>query len=132
MITWFNFLSELYHLEYTKKYRCLRYWDLLTKLLTYIYVIIFLQEWSFDLQERSNRMLQCDRLNALSRSPDISINIGSSLRRNYSHIIRSWFIEIRTFLPKFKTCLNLNDCKRFLTVGNLFYYIVSSLCNTCV
>ncbi|XP_071151546.1 cysteine-rich secretory protein 2-like [Mytilus edulis] len=75
-------------------------------------------EWSFELQERSNRMLQCDRLNALSRSPDISINIGSSLRRNYSHIIRSWFFEIRTFLPKFKTCLILNDCKRFLTLMN--------------
>ena len=93
----------------------------------YLSLNCIFQEWSLQLQIESRRRLNCETLNELESSDDIRTNVGLSLRKNYSNIIGAWFREIQHFLPKFKTCLHIKDCKHFLTVSKLNYFKSSTL-----
>ncbi|CAG2245538.1 unnamed protein product [Mytilus edulis] len=49
------------------------------------------------------------------------MNIGFSKDGSIDSIILEWFREIRHFIPNFMTCLDVDSCRRFMTMINSQY-----------
>lgn len=74
-------------------------------------------EWSSDLQLQALISLDC----ALAVTPpsdsfNTHTNIGISSNGNITDIIRSWISESRYFIPQIESCINIQHCKKFLTM----------------
>ncbi|XP_060069551.1 GLIPR1-like protein 1 [Ylistrum balloti] len=74
-------------------------------------------DWSTDLQLEALLSLDC----ALAIAQPVGTfnthtNIGMSADGNITNIIRPWMLESQHFVPQFQTCINIQQCKRFLTM----------------
>ncbi|XP_063417848.1 scoloptoxin SSD976-like [Mytilus trossulus] len=74
------------------------------------------------LQRKAEAMLNCELFKSTEKDlvPE-KMNIGFSKDGSIDSIILEWFREIRHFIPNFMTCLDIDSCRRFMTMINSQY-----------
>ncbi|OWF56235.1 C-type lectin domain family 18 member A-like [Mizuhopecten yessoensis] len=74
-------------------------------------------DWSTDLQLQALLSLDCAlAFTQPAGAFNTHTNVGVSADGNITNLIRSWMLERQHFIPQFKTCINIQHCKRFLTM----------------